>query len=129
MEKIQDLSSGDARKEILVDARKTDDLMGKDRADNDDLVVVEDQPVDLHRHIQGEQAAGEVGNLLGSYRADLNQRLRLVPSVIEEANAAKAALALGSRDFQPPANRFLAHRLMRAQRNQHIKRFCDFREL
>jgi hypothetical protein len=47
MEEIQKFRAGDARKEIFVSAGEPDDLMRKNRSDNDDLVVVEDAPVDF----------------------------------------------------------------------------------
>ena len=59
MEEIQDLRPADAGEQVLVAAGEPDDFVRKDRADDDDLVVIEDELVDFDRHIHREQASGE----------------------------------------------------------------------
>ena len=57
MEKVQDLGAADPRKQVLGTAREADDLVGKHRADDDELVVLQDCPIDGDRDILGEDAA------------------------------------------------------------------------
>ena len=67
---------GDAGEQIFVAAGKADDFMRKHRPDDDDLVVVKDAPVDLHRHIHRKQPAGELADFLprGSRRGSAARR-------------------------------------------------------
>ena len=58
MEKIQNARAADSRKKIFISSRKPDDFVGKDRSDNDDLIVVKQKPVNLHRHIDRETTIG-----------------------------------------------------------------------
>ena len=54
MEKIQHLRAADTGEEVFVATGKPDDLVRENRADDDDLVVVEQLGVDLHRHVHLE---------------------------------------------------------------------------
>ena len=96
--------------------------MRKHGTDDDDLVVVEDAFVDLDRHVQFHAALGQFARVRLGKRADGAQRGGIVPLVIEAAHVAIGARALGGGDFQPPANRRLTHRLVRAQRDENVER-------
>ena len=73
--------------------------MRKHRADDDDLVVVEDELVDLDRHVHREQAVGEFADFVGGERADFLERGGIVPLVIEEANLAELGRAVRSAEI------------------------------
>jgi len=73
-----------ARKEILVAAAEPDDLMREHRADDDHLVIVEDQLVDFDRHVQGEQAVGQFADFIRREPANLPERSGIVPLMVEE---------------------------------------------
>ena len=90
---------GHAGEEVLVAAGEADDFVGKDRSDDDDVVVVEQQLVDLDRHIHREQTAGQVADLVGGDGPDLAERGGIVPGVVEEAHAAVAAASFGLGDL------------------------------
>ena len=58
-------------KRYLLSAGETDDLVRKHRTDDDDLIVLEQPPVDAHLHVEREPAAGE---LFDFRRRDCAQR-------------------------------------------------------
>ena len=120
VEEIQNLRTANAGEQIFVAATEPDDFMREHRSDDDELVVIENPPVDLHRHIHREKPAGKFANLTGRYRADVLQRSRIVPLVIEEVDPGVGSAPLLKRDLEPLANGFLAHRLVRAQRDQDV---------
>ena len=118
-----------AGEQIFVAAGKADDLVRKHRPDDDDLVVIEQHVVDLHRHVHREQAVGQFADFIGGERADLFQRRGIVPLVIEEFYLAVGFLPFLLRNFQPLANGRLVHRLMRAQGDEHVEGLLGFRAL
>ena len=51
MKEVQNLRPAHAGEKIFIAARETVHFVREDRADDDDLVVIENEPVDLHRHV------------------------------------------------------------------------------
>ena len=80
--------AADAGEEVLVAAGKSDHLVRKDRADDDELVVVEDRAVDRDLDVHLEQAAGQLADLAGGDRADGGEGGGVVPGVVQHAHAA-----------------------------------------
>ena len=63
--KLRISGAADAGEEVLVAAGEADHLVREDRADDDELVVVEDGAVDRHVDVHLEQAAGQFADLAG----------------------------------------------------------------
>ena len=74
--KLRISGAADAGEEVLVAAGEADDLVREDRADDDELVVVEDRAVDRDRHVHLEQPAGQRADLVGRDRADVGAARR-----------------------------------------------------
>ena len=121
VEKIQHLRTADAGKEVFVSAGEAHDLMREDRPADDELVVVEDARVDLHRHLHGDKPGGQRAGVVEREVADVAQRGFIIPLVIEKAHARVSRESLLGGDLQPRANRLLAQRLMRAERDHHVE--------
>jgi hypothetical protein len=64
---IDDVWAGDARKEVLCAARKADHLMRKDRTTDDQVVVVENAPIEGHLNLLIQQALGQLLDLASRY--------------------------------------------------------------
>ncbi len=122
MEKMQNLRPAHAGKQIFVAARKANHLMRKNRPHDNHLVVVENQPVDFHRHIHRKKAAGKPRNVGGGNGADFFQRRRVIPRVIVKLDPRVGRAALRRGNFQPPADRLFAHRRMCAESDEHVER-------
>ena len=91
VEEIQNVRAAHAGKQIFVATGETNHFMRENRADNDDLVVFKNQPVDGNVHVHLEQPAGEFTDLLCGDDADVGERGRIVPGVVEQADAAVLA--------------------------------------
>ena len=78
-------------------------------------------PVDLHAHVLFQQAVRDALDLVGLDRADVLELLRLVPAMVEDAELAELGLALGGGDLQEQVDRLLAHRRMRAERDDEVE--------
>ena len=63
MEKIQNFRAGNAREQIFIPPRKPHHFMREDRTDDQDLIVIEKHPIDLHWHIHGEKPIREPADL------------------------------------------------------------------
>ena len=123
VEEVEDVRPADAGKKILVPAGKSDDLVRKDGADDDELVVVEDGAVDRNGHVHLEQAAGELADLACRDRAEGGKGGGVVPGVVEDADPAVLAGPLLGGDFQAAVDRLVAHRRMGAQGDHHVEGF------
>ena len=129
VEEVEHLRSADAGKQVFVAAGKPDHLVRENRPDDDDLVVVEEPAVDLHFHVEREQAAGQRAGLPGGNRTDRLERRRVVPLVVEQPRAAVFRLPLVGGDLQPRAHRLLAHGRVRAEREHDIARLANRADL
>ncbi len=107
--KVDDIRPGDAREEILVAARKADHLVGEDRAAHQHVVVVQQQPVEAHGHALHQQPIAEPADLLGRDDAQVDQRLRIVPGVVEQAHGGVGGGLFFSGDAHQLELGFLAH--------------------
>src|SRR5207248_2107613 len=123
VKEVQDLRAANAGKEIFVAAGKAHDFMGEDWAEDYQLIVVEDGPVDSDLHIHLKETIGQSGDFSGFDSANVSERGRIVPCMVEEAHAAKFAVSLFGCDLQAILDRLLAHRRMRAQGDHDIKGF------
>ena len=59
--------------------------MGENRAADQHLVVVKDQPVDFDGDRAGQQSAGKFRHFFGGNDADFGERFRQVPAVVKDA--------------------------------------------
>src|SRR6185437_13233924 len=84
MEEVQNLRAANAGEQIFIAAGEADDFVRENRAADDDLVVIVNELVDLDGDVHGEQAAGQITDVLRRNRADVFQRGRVVPFVIVE---------------------------------------------
>ena len=129
MKEIQYLRPRDARKQIFVPAGEPDDFVGEYRADDDNLVVIEHHPVHVHRHVHREQSVRQPADFLRRDDADAFQRGGIIPGMVVKADATVCLTAFGLRDFEPLTNGGFAHRLVRAERNEHVERLRRFADL
>src|SRR5262245_46189096 len=108
MEEIQYSRPADAREQILVTARKTNDLMRENGPDDDDLVIIEDELVDLHSHVHGEKSVAQFTDIFCGNDANFLQCSGVVPLVIEETHLGVFGTTFFERNLQPTADAFLA---------------------
>ena len=90
---VDDLGPGDAREEVLRPAREADHLVREDRPADEDVVVLEGQPVEGHRHVAAQPAAGQLLDLGRRDRPERREARRVVPAVVEDPARAGAAAA------------------------------------
>jgi len=126
MEEVQNLRSADAREQVFVAARKADDFMGENRANDDDLVVFEDFAVDLDWDLHREKALRELADFFSAECAYAFESGWVIPFVIEKLDGTKIFSPFFFRDFEPFADRRLAHGLMSAKGDEDVEGFCDF---
>ena len=81
---MEELAAGDAGEEIFGTAGIAHHLMGKDRPEDDDPVVVKDGPVDIDRHPLLQPATREFFNLVLLDPADADEGFGQVPAMIEK---------------------------------------------
>ena len=118
--KLMTSGPGDAGEEILVAAGEADDLVREHRPADHELVVVEDTLVQRHADRLLETSAGERADLLGGDLADLRERRRIAPFVVEDARLAGAAVDDRNADMTRELR--VGHRLVRAERDEEIER-------
>jgi hypothetical protein len=70
VKKIQEIRAGDSGEKIFVTAGEPDDLVRKDRADDENAIVFKDALVDLDGNGHGEQSVGERFDFLGGNYSD-----------------------------------------------------------
>jgi hypothetical protein len=121
VEEIQDARACDAGEQVFVATGETHDLVWENRPDDDKLVVVEEAFVDVHRHIHGEQAAGELADLVGRDVAEVAERRGVVPLVIDELDILISGGALHRADADALVDGVVGHRRVRAQRDHDVK--------
>ena len=109
-------------KKYLLPPEKPTTSCGKDRAADDELVIVQHQLVERHRHVLAHQPAGQLRDLGGGDGADGGEGAGQVPVVVEDVHAGIAAGALLGGDAHQPVQRLLAHGLVRAQGHQIVQR-------
>ena len=86
--------------------------MGKDRAADKDLLVIEDETVDFDGDGTGEETASDRFDFRSSDGADFDQSVRKVPAMIMDAGAVAKAVLDGTAE--KPSELLLAHPGMRA---------------
>src|SRR5262245_28797281 len=95
--------------------------MREGRSANDDLIVIEDQFVQSDLYRLPQQPAGDLSDLAFGDFAELDQLAWLVPTVVEDVDSRKPSRPLFGRDPYVAVDRLLAHRLVRAERNQKFQ--------
>ena len=93
VEEMEERAAGDAGKEVLCASGEADDLMGKDRPQDDDQVVIEDAFVDIDRHPLPEKTAGNRRHLFLGELSDPLKGLRQIPAVAEKIGPAGQLLS------------------------------------
>ncbi len=88
VEEMEERAAGDAGKEVLGPPGEPDHLMGEDRPQDDDQVIIKDVFVDVDRHPLPEKTAGNRRHFVLGELADPLKGLRQVPAVAEEARPA-----------------------------------------
>ena len=82
----------DAGKQVLRAAGEPGDLVRKHRTANQNVVVLDDEPVERDRHVLAQPTAGELRDLARGHRAEVHERRRIVPAVIEDMSSPDAAI-------------------------------------
>ena len=116
---VDQLAPGDAGEEVLVPAREPDDLVREDRAEDQREVVVDDGAVDADVRGVLQHPVRQLGDPLGADRADLGERRRLPPRVVEHGRAGEAVGERAGLVAQVRAERRLRHLGVRAERDEH----------
>src|SRR5712691_2400562 len=93
------------REQILCPTRESDQFMRKHRTANDQLVVVEDHPIQGDRDELAQQTTGHRFNLRSADRADGGQGVGAVPGLIENVDL---RVALGRSSAETPTSRSTA---------------------
>ena len=120
MEEVQDLRARDPGEKVFVPTRESDHLVGKNRADDQQLVIIEEACIDGDGHLHGEESAGEFVDLLRGERTDLTQRRGVVPLVVEKLHGGIALCAFLPRDLESLADGLLAHGSVCAEGDHHV---------
>ncbi len=117
---MDDLGGGHAGEQILGAAGKADHLVRKHRAADQDVVVLDQQPVerDLDRLV--EPPAGQLAHVVGGNLAQLHERGRIVPAMVEDPPVPHHALDHGPADV--PGELLVAHRRVRAECDEEVQR-------
>ncbi len=118
--KVNDLGGGNAWKQVLRAAREACDLVRKHRPADKYVVVLGGQTVQRNRHVLIEASAGDIGNVARRDRPEACVCGGVVPTVIEDAARAGAAI-----DHRPPDVRSqlrVVHGRVRAERDEKIER-------
>ena len=78
---MEERAAGDAGKKILCPSGKADHLMGKDRSEDEDQVVIKNAFVDIDRHPLPQKTAGNRRHLFLGQLSDPLKGLRQIPAV------------------------------------------------
>ena len=92
MREVDDFGRGNTGEEILRAAREADDLVRKDRAADEDVVVFDDQPIERDRHVLLQASEAE---LLDHRRRDgpqRGERRGVIPPMVEDPAIPGAAV-------------------------------------
>jgi len=106
---VNDLGAGDAEEQIFGTTREAGHLVREHRPADDELVVVEDQPVKHYRNLVGQQAVGQARSLLTRNHANGVQRLRPIPAVVEDRDIRIALRLRGCAHADQLLDRLLGH--------------------
>ena len=120
---MENLGAADAGEEIFVAAGKAYHFVWEHRPDDDELVVIENSPVDFDGDIHLEEAARKLADFPGRDRAEVGQSGGIVPGVVQEAHTLVLAGTLGGSDFETVVDRFLGHGRVRAEGDHDIEAF------
>ncbi len=107
-------------KQVFRAAGKPDHLVREDGPADEHVVVLDDEPVQRDVDVLFETAAREVRDLARRNRAELDERGRVVPAMIEDVVGAGAAVH--DRAAQMARELLVAHRRVRAERDEDIER-------
>src|ERR1700736_3249657 len=121
VEEVEHFRPAHARKKVFVTAGKPTNLMRKNRAGDNDLIVLKKQAIDVDGHVHRKQTAALAFDLGGGNGADVLQGQRVIPLVIKQPDRAVFSLTLLNGNFQSMTDRLFAHRLMRAECNHNIE--------
>src|SRR5713226_7366513 len=94
--------------------------MGKHRAANQNLVVVEEQTIDFYQDGFRQQAPRALGNFVRWDRAQVRKSAGEIPAMIEDASI--AALSIDNGLAHQSSERRIAHQRVRAEGHQVITR-------
>ena len=81
---VDHLLAGDAREEVLVAAGEADHLVREDRADDQRDIVLDDRPIEPYVDLLVQESARDLADPLRADRAEVDERLRLPPFVVED---------------------------------------------
>ena len=112
MKEVQNLGPADPRKEILVAARKADDLVGKRGSKDHEFIVLQCSAVDPNLHFHLKKTSSQIPDFAGANLPYLNQGLVIIPRMVQKSDLGIRILLFGQRQIQPLANRLLTHRRM-----------------
>ncbi len=124
MKEMQEIPAGDSGKEILVPAGEPDNLMGENRAQNQNQVILEDGRVDDDVHALMKDPAREGVDLLCRNRSDLPQGRRNVPSMVEKPNAGEHLFPLACGNPEKRIDSFFAEDCMGPEGHHEIQLRC-----
>ena len=119
MGKIDNFLAGNAREEVFVAARKTDNFVREHRSADDEVIVIQDQPVQPDWDIFHQATIRDAPNLLRGDQADLHKRFRGFPVMVE--NMAHTGFAVYHLATDEVAQLFIAHGLVGSKRDQVIQ--------
>ena len=101
--------------------------MREDRPADKDVIVIDDHPVERDRHILLQAAEAELFDHGRRDRAQVGERGRIFPSVIEDA--AVTGAAIDDRAADVLAQLLVAHRRVGAERDEEVERGNARRQL
>ncbi len=116
---MNDRRRGNAREEVLRSAREPDDLVREHRTADENVIVLDDQPIQRDRHILLEAPSGDCRDLARRYRPQVGERCRIVPAMVEDARA--AAAAVDDRSANQPTERRVVHWRVRTERDEIVE--------
>ncbi len=117
---MDDLGRRDPRKEVLRAAGEADHLVRKHRTADQDVVVLGDQAIERDRHVLPQTSAGQIRDLGGRNRAEVGERGRIVPAMIEDPML--AGPAVDDRRAEMVRQLLVGHRRVRAERDEKVER-------
>jgi len=116
---IDDLLPRNAREEVFVAARKANNFVRKYRTTDDQVIVIQDQPVKPDRHIFRQATVRNTPDLLRGYQANLHKRLRGFPVMVK--NTALTSFSVFDPATNQVAQLVIIHGLVGPKRDQIIQ--------
>ena len=117
---VDDVGRRHAGKQILRAAGESDDLVGKHRPADEDVIVVDEQPVERDRNVLLQPASRQLRNLVRGNLPELHERLRIVPPVVENPPLPGKPIDNGLPDVATEL--LVGHRRVGAERHQIVQR-------